>query len=467
MLEERKAEISRELEQAYSNKQVALTVYSQKAQETVDKIFQVGLLTLLIQLEYWLNLLYPRWPTLWRGWWSTRATGRCWCSRSLWTRGCTSWLPATQSWIWPLLPSSNSSPTFKRYRFVPALALCPRPFPSIMLKVVSPGRSEKPIRLREVKTWIWQQTRTAAADLQACCSSAELAAAHRLPSSFLTPAAARDTAASAAAATAAEPFYEQQPPAGWTQSDDASRPACGSPPSPTAASVRQSADGSSELKSPLWRIRRQHESSISIQLPIEFPPQRILNRRPGKLDRDQQHLREVVKWCRFVVRGSPWTSRPVRKPTRLPWVQGTDGDEASVLVQRRDDGVDNEASLSDGHQLAPNASEHPSVAKQPSEPQQCPLPTKKPDQEAEDDLPLQVWRVWDPGGSVHGAQRCGRERPERHHRGRHKQPQDPDIWQGGTFQVPVWGGGHFVLFFILVYLNLLNSLFCQVEKVFQ
>ena len=42
MLEERKAEIARELEQAYSNKQVALTVYSQKAQETVDKIFQVG-----------------------------------------------------------------------------------------------------------------------------------------------------------------------------------------------------------------------------------------------------------------------------------------------------------------------------------------------------------------------------------------------------------------------------------------
>jgi len=41
MLEERKAEIARELEQAYSNKQVALSVYSQKAQETVDKIFQV------------------------------------------------------------------------------------------------------------------------------------------------------------------------------------------------------------------------------------------------------------------------------------------------------------------------------------------------------------------------------------------------------------------------------------------
>ena len=44
MLEERKAEIARELEQAYSNKQVALTVYSQKAQETVDKIFQVGVM---------------------------------------------------------------------------------------------------------------------------------------------------------------------------------------------------------------------------------------------------------------------------------------------------------------------------------------------------------------------------------------------------------------------------------------
>jgi len=41
MLEERKAEIGRELEQAYSSKQVALSVYSQKAQETVDKIFQV------------------------------------------------------------------------------------------------------------------------------------------------------------------------------------------------------------------------------------------------------------------------------------------------------------------------------------------------------------------------------------------------------------------------------------------
>jgi hypothetical protein len=42
MLEERRAELTRELEQAYSTKQVALSVYSQKAQETVDKIFQVS-----------------------------------------------------------------------------------------------------------------------------------------------------------------------------------------------------------------------------------------------------------------------------------------------------------------------------------------------------------------------------------------------------------------------------------------
>ena len=58
MLEERKAEISRELEQAYSNKQVALTVYSQKAQETVDKIFQVGFLVTR-QSGYWSVNLRP------------------------------------------------------------------------------------------------------------------------------------------------------------------------------------------------------------------------------------------------------------------------------------------------------------------------------------------------------------------------------------------------------------------------
>jgi hypothetical protein len=38
----------RELEQAYSTKQVALSVYSQKAQETVDKIFQVRYRTYLV-----------------------------------------------------------------------------------------------------------------------------------------------------------------------------------------------------------------------------------------------------------------------------------------------------------------------------------------------------------------------------------------------------------------------------------
>ena len=52
MLEERRDEISRRLEQVYSNKQVALTVYSQKAQETVDKIFQVCVV-LTRQPGYW------------------------------------------------------------------------------------------------------------------------------------------------------------------------------------------------------------------------------------------------------------------------------------------------------------------------------------------------------------------------------------------------------------------------------
>ena len=41
MLEERKAELLRELEGHYSCKQVAMSVYSQKAQETVDKLYQV------------------------------------------------------------------------------------------------------------------------------------------------------------------------------------------------------------------------------------------------------------------------------------------------------------------------------------------------------------------------------------------------------------------------------------------
>ena len=41
MLEERKSELLRELEGHYSCKQVAMSVYSQKAQETMDKLYQV------------------------------------------------------------------------------------------------------------------------------------------------------------------------------------------------------------------------------------------------------------------------------------------------------------------------------------------------------------------------------------------------------------------------------------------
>lgn len=63
MLEERKAEIARELEQAYSSKQVALSVYSQKAQETVDKIFQVSSINFYQLSVVQLDLF--RWPTLW------------------------------------------------------------------------------------------------------------------------------------------------------------------------------------------------------------------------------------------------------------------------------------------------------------------------------------------------------------------------------------------------------------------
>ena len=40
------------------------------------------------------------------------------------------------------------------------------------------------------------------------------------------------------------------------------------------------------------------------------------------------------------------------------------------------------------------------------------LPAQVSDQEAEDDLPLQVWRIRRPRGTVHGAFRGGRQRPE-------------------------------------------------------
>ena len=41
LLEERKNEVLRELENHYSEKQVALSLYNQKAHDTVDKIYQV------------------------------------------------------------------------------------------------------------------------------------------------------------------------------------------------------------------------------------------------------------------------------------------------------------------------------------------------------------------------------------------------------------------------------------------
>ena len=46
LLEERKSELMRELDGMYTSKQVAMSVYSQKAQEVVDKIFQVRLVNL-------------------------------------------------------------------------------------------------------------------------------------------------------------------------------------------------------------------------------------------------------------------------------------------------------------------------------------------------------------------------------------------------------------------------------------
>ena len=58
MLEERKAEVVRDLEQAYSSKQVSLSVYSQKAQETVEKILQVGDKTIWILWSPLTQILY-------------------------------------------------------------------------------------------------------------------------------------------------------------------------------------------------------------------------------------------------------------------------------------------------------------------------------------------------------------------------------------------------------------------------
>ena len=100
MLEERKAEISRELEQAYSNKQVALTVYSQKAQETVDKIFQVGVVD---NLDVGLSTCDLPGDQV-RG-----QVGGVDVQEA--SRGET---PPTRCWISPLLPSLNPSQTFRQ-----------------------------------------------------------------------------------------------------------------------------------------------------------------------------------------------------------------------------------------------------------------------------------------------------------------------------------------------------------------
>ena len=48
LLEERKAEIMRELDAHYSMKQMSLSTYSQKAQDTIDKTYQV--------YKFWLKI---------------------------------------------------------------------------------------------------------------------------------------------------------------------------------------------------------------------------------------------------------------------------------------------------------------------------------------------------------------------------------------------------------------------------
>jgi len=67
-----------------------------------------------------------------------------------------------------------------------------------------------------------------------------------------------------------------------------------------------------------------------------------------------------------------------------------------------------------------------------------PLPAQVAGEAPEDDLPLQVWRVWRDGGPVHRTEWGGGECPERHCGRRHQQPPHPDLRQGGPVQVPVW-----------------------------
>ena len=55
LLEERKAEIMRDLDGHYTMKQMTLNAYSQKGQETIDKIYQVCILLFFI-----MNLIFPQ-----------------------------------------------------------------------------------------------------------------------------------------------------------------------------------------------------------------------------------------------------------------------------------------------------------------------------------------------------------------------------------------------------------------------
>ena len=59
LLEERKAELMRELDGMYTAKQVAMSVHSQKAQEVVDKIFQVSSSLMIFSFVTIVNMTKP------------------------------------------------------------------------------------------------------------------------------------------------------------------------------------------------------------------------------------------------------------------------------------------------------------------------------------------------------------------------------------------------------------------------
>ena len=85
MLEERKGEVVRELEQAYSSKQVSLSVYSQKAQETVEKILQVWEGRKVKEILYIFSSPKGNWicgapNEACQQWWSSDVQEAPWCS---------------------------------------------------------------------------------------------------------------------------------------------------------------------------------------------------------------------------------------------------------------------------------------------------------------------------------------------------------------------------------------------------